>query len=237
MRLLRKLAALLLLTLAGWTHSASVPNSSTVTPTNTPQFGVNWRDQEVTVAYFTKGFISLRSDGAAHNYGLSFSYGEACVGCLRIGLWAFAGPGATYVQDTPAACITGFPSGAGHTFTFGIRGLQVYFLIDGVQAIDTCQKPALNPTGAVTYKEFRPSSQYSGAPSIQVEVGGTGTATFNYFNYATDIANHVAGQVAQGVLPEQTRFDLDARKAIVLCGEPGHFGVGQSGLQRITPLR
>ena len=156
------------------------PATQSVIPSGTPTLGVNWRDQEVKAAFFSKGRIRLRTD-LANDYGLFFSYGSACVGCLRIGITSGGTDYNTDVEDSPATCIANWPSGAGHTFTFGVKGFNVYLLIDGAQAIDTCEMTALNPTGAVNYMEYRQPGQNVAAPSIKVEVGSGGAATFNYF--------------------------------------------------------
>lgn len=102
---------------------------------------------------------------------------------MRIGIYGVGNNFYTYVQDTPATCITNWPSSGSHTFSFGAKGFTVYLLIDGVQAVDTCQTTALNPTGAINYREYRAQAFKSGPPSVAVTAGSTATATFNYFPY------------------------------------------------------
>ena len=46
---------------------------------------------------------------------------------------------------------------------------------------------------------------------------------------ATDVAHHMTGQVAIRVIAKQTRLDFDTWKPKVLCGEFGHFFIGESG--------
>lgn len=140
--------------------------------------GQNWRDQEVTT-YISAGTIQLRSVSGG---GLFFSTGVAAPNAVRIGILSSSTQFNTYVQDNASGCITNWPADGSHTFTFGVRGFDVYLKIDGVQAIDTCQTTAINPTGAITYKEYRPSAMGGGAPTVQPSSGvGARDIVFNYF--------------------------------------------------------
>lgn len=157
-----------------------------------------WRDQQIT-SYIARGEFTIRLSGGN---GLYLSIGISCVGCVRMGVitgFSTSDPEGTgtryaaYVQDTPAACITNWPSDGNHTITFGARGFNVYMLIDGVQAIDTCQTPVLNPTGAINYYEYRPEALGAGQASVWLNGGpGARDITINYFSPTTLYSNYLA---------------------------------------------
>jgi hypothetical protein len=178
---MKRFLALASLLFCGWTHSAQPPNSAVVSTSTTPVVGSNWRDQEIVVGWFSHGEAKLRTTGGG---GLFFNVGVASPGAVRMGIISSGVEYNTYVQDTPSSCITNWPTTGSHTFTYGVKGFTVYFLIDGVQAVDTCQTTIYNLTGALNYLEYRPSAFNAGAPVIEITTGSTATATFNYFTYS-----------------------------------------------------
>jgi hypothetical protein len=176
----------------------AVPASQTVTPNTNQSDPTNsttqWRDQEVSTGWFTRGEIDLRAcfnAGVGNGYcsnpnntGLFFNVGVACSGCVEIGLLgSHLNYYATYVQATPASCITNWPSSGTHTFTFGVKGFTVYFKIDGVVATDTCQTNAAlgNFNGAIQYYEYRPTCCVVGSPAMWCQGTCPSSATLTFF--------------------------------------------------------
>ncbi len=49
---------------------------------------------------------------------------------------------------------------------------------------------------------------------------------------ATDVPNHMAGQLTIGVVAEQTGLDFHASKAVALGGKPRHLFIGETGANR-----
>lgn len=161
-----------------------------------------WRDQEVTF-YFTQGMATVRGSSGGSGVFMSLSlFG----GGLRIGTVAsiaYTSPQTSsglilaYFQSNPAACITGWPTDSTHTFTFGMRGFEVYLLIDGQPAYDTCQTTAINPLGEIRYYEYRPAAQSTtGSVSVWAhngsEGGGVGNQVAANYYALTPLLSNVA---------------------------------------------
>jgi hypothetical protein len=172
-------------TTASTTSTRKYLQTTTSASSNTLAIGTaDWRDVEVTF-YITRGRVILRNDGT--NPAVYASFGIEAANSLRIGILSgssYTSPEGgtkfnTYVQDTPAACITNWPTDSTHTFTLGARGMDIYLLIDGVQAYDTCQTTAINPTGAIRYQDYRPEALHTGKVSVWAHGGSEGGGAGN----------------------------------------------------------
>jgi hypothetical protein len=254
MKIATRFLALAALLLCRCTHSALAPNQETVTPNSNQAAPTNsttqWRDQEVTTGWFTRGEINLRhgfNPGVGNGYtpnsqGLFFNVGVA--GAVRIGIDSGGTRYSTYVQDNPASCITNWPSSGSHNFTFGVVGFTVYLKIDGVVATDTCQtNPSVgNLSGALQYYEYRPGCCDAGSPAIWIQGGGNGTATFTYFPYQF-LYSSVSGTSVNGVANGTMIFDprdfgmravtpvtgsISAGSSTLTLNSPADFRVGDS---------
>lgn len=172
-------------TTASNTSGREYLQTTTSSSTNTLAIGTDtWRDAEVTY-YITKGRVILR--GSQGGSGIYLNIALDTASSLRIGIVTninYSDPEGgtkypTYVQDNPAACITGWPTTSASTFTFGVRGFEVYLLINGVQAYDTCQTTAMNPLGAIRYYEYRPQAMQAGKVSVWAHGGSEGGGAGN----------------------------------------------------------
>ena len=190
------------------TSSQKFIQTTTLPASNTTVIAdATYRDSEITF-FFTKGRALIRT--AAGGTSLYMGLGLATSTSLRMGYITgnnYNSPEAatttntTYIQDNPSSCITNWPGNdSTKKFTFGARGFEVYLLIDGVQAYDTCQKTAMNPTGAIRWYDYRPNSLLAGKMSVWAHNGSFGggvggdniTATYYpltslYSDYANNI--------------------------------------------------
>lgn len=185
------------------TSSNKYIQTTTNSHLNTLAIGTaSWRDAEITF-FFTQGRAILR--GGSGSTGVSMSLGINGGG-LRIGLVNninYNDPESgtvnlVYIQTNPASCITNWPTDPSHTFTFGMRGFEVYLLIDGQPAYDTCQSTQINPLGEIRYYEYRAGAQNAGNVSVWAHGGSLGggvgnqitatyySATSLYSNYAAN---------------------------------------------------
>lgn len=158
--------------------------TTTAPTTNTTAIGTgNWRDGELTF-YISRGTVILRGNSGGDGIYLRFAIGSSGI---RAGLMSNINynlpeggtVNATYIQDNPASCITNWPTTSDHTFTFGARGFDIYLLIDGVQAYDTCQTTAMNPTGEIRWKDYRTQATNPGQMSIWAHGGSLGGGVGN----------------------------------------------------------
>jgi hypothetical protein len=230
-------------------NTTAVPAVQTITSISSNQAApstgtANWRDQEVTTGWFTRGEIDLRASFAAgggynpNTGGLFFNVGVAAPGTVRMGILSGGQYYRTYVQDNPASCITNWPTSGVHTFTFGAVGMTVYFKIDGVIATDTCQtQPTIgNFNGAIQYTEYRPGCCNAGLPAIWIQGGGSGTATFIYFPYAFLYSSIGDGiNTSAGTAIAQGTYDLRDFGMRAIPPVTGSMSAGSSTLTLNSP--
>jgi len=124
-----------------------------------------------------------------------------------------------------------------------------------VQAIDTCETTELNPTGAVNYMEYRRPGQNVAAPSIEVEVGPGGAATFNYFQNVhlvsdgsnldirdfgwravSPVTGSMSGSSTTPALNSPADFRVGDQIIVEIGGEAGAGARNTIGVGGVTPV-
>jgi hypothetical protein len=223
-----------------------------------------WRDEEVT-SYTSRGIFFIR---LSNGNGLFFSVNIAAVNGVRIGIVTGFDPtnpeGSgtrynTYVQDNASGCITNWPTSGSHTFTFGAQGFDVYLKIDGVLAVDMCQTSTLNPTGTISYSEYRPEGMNAGQVAIWAHPGSNGARdiTAAYVPLAFLHSNYVSGvfdprdfgmrnieRVSGSIAAASTTVDLNGaadirvgdRVIVEVGGEAGAGGYNTVGVGGTSPV-
>lgn len=185
-------------TWSGWTTAATTASGAgtthvlqTTTSPSTSYMAVttsDWRDTEVTMGYSGTSRIALRSTGAAGT-ALQMAVNIGGSG-LRMGYITgvdltdpTAGtPTHTYTQASPASCIANWPTDNTHTITFGARGFEVYLLIDGAPAYDTCQTTAMNPLGELRWYDYRTQATNTGKAMVWCQSGCGNQVTATYYS-------------------------------------------------------